>query len=172
MKSKIVFLSALFFCSITIAQTKLGTIDNEYIINLMPEAKIVIKLSQEYSQKLDSSFSIKVMEYQGKVEDYKKNEAEYGELMKKTLINEITALENDIKKYQENGNKLLELKQSELMRPLYKKLNDAINQVAKEKGYTQILTLQANQFAYFDEKFDITKLVMDKLGVKAPEIKE
>lgn len=172
MKSKIVFLSALLFSSIVFSQTKLGTIDNEYIINLMPEAKIVIKLSQEYSQKLDSSFSIKIMEYQAKVDDYKKNEAEYGELMKKTLINEITALENDIKKYQENGNKLLELKQSELMRPLYKKLNEAIDQVAKEKGYTQILTLQGNQFAYLDEKYDITKLVMDKLGVKAPEIKE
>ena len=62
MKSKIFFLSALFFCSITFAQTKLGTIDNDYIINLMPEAKIVIKLSQEYSQKLDSSFSIKIMD--------------------------------------------------------------------------------------------------------------
>lgn len=172
MKSKIFFLSALFFCSITFAQTKLGTIDNDYIINLMPEAKIVIKLSQEYSQKLDSSFSIKIMEYQVKVDDYKKNEAEYGELMKKTLVNEIKSLEDDIKKYQENGNKLLEIKQNELMRPLYKKLNEAVDQVAKEKGFTQILTVQGNQFAYMDEKFDITKLVMDKLGVKAPEIKD
>ena len=66
----------------------------------------------------------------------------------------------------------MELKQNELMRPLYKKLNEAVDQVAKEKGFTQILTVQGNQFAYMDEKFDITKLVMDKLGVKAPEIKD
>jgi len=121
MKSYIFFLSALLFSSIVLSQTKLGTIDNDYIINLMPEAKVVVKMSKEYGQKLDSSFSIKVTEYQAKVDDYKKNEAEYGELMKKTLVNEIMTLEQDIKKYQENGNKLMELKQNELMRPLYKK---------------------------------------------------
>lgn len=138
----------------------------------MPEAKVVVKLAQEYGQKLDSSFSIKVKEYQAKIDDYKKNEAEYGELMKKTLINEITAMEQDIQSYQKNGNTLMELKQNELMRPLYKKLNDVIEKVAKEKGFTQILTVQGNQFAYMDQKFDITQLVMEKLGVKVPEIKE
>ena len=172
MKSKIVFLSALLFSTIAFGQTKLGTIDNDYIINLMPETKIVVKMAQEYGQKLDSSFTIKMKEYQTKVDDYNKNEKEYGELMKKTLISEIQAMEQDIQKYQENGSKLMQLKQNELMRPLYKKLNDVIDLVAKENKYTQILTIQGNQFAYIDEKFDITKLVMDKLGVKEPEVKE
>ena len=93
--------------SIAFAQTKLGTIDNDYIINLMPEAKIVVKMSQEYGQKLDSSFSIKMKEYQDKVDDYKKNEKEYGELMKKTMITEIQTMEQEIQKYQENGSKLM-----------------------------------------------------------------
>lgn len=172
MKSKIVFFSALLFSCMAFAQTKLGTIDSDYIINLMPEAKVVMKLTSDYGQKLDSSFSIKVKEYQAKVEDFNKNEKEYGELMKKTLVNEITILEQDIQKYQQNGNKLMGLKQNELMRPLYKKLNAAIDEVAKQNGFTQILTVQGNQFAYMDEKFDITELVMSKLGVKAPEVKE
>ena len=116
--------------------------------------------------------SPEMQEYQAKVDDYKKNEKEYGELMKKTLITEIQTMEQDIQKYQENGSKLMQLKQNELMRPLYKKLNDAIDLVAKENGYTQILTVQGNQFAYMDEKFDITKLVMKKLGLNEPEVKE
>ncbi|MDP5094127.1 MAG: OmpH family outer membrane protein [Polaribacter sp.] len=172
MKSKLILLGALLMASVAFAQTKLGTIDNDYIINLMPEAKIVVKMAQEYGQKLDSSFSIKMQEYQAKVDDYKKNEKEYGELMKKTLITEIQTMEQDIQKYQENGSKLMQLKQNELMRPLYKKLNDVIDLVAKENKYTQILTIQGNQFAYIDQKFDITKLVMDKLGLKEPEVKE
>ena len=172
MKSKLVLLGALLMASAAIAQTKLGTIDNDYIINLMPEAKIVVKMSQEYGQKLDSSFSIKMKEYQDKIDDYKKNEKEYGELMKKTMITEIQTMEQEIQKYQENGSKLMQLKQNELMRPLYKKLNDAIELVAKENKFTQILTVQGNQFAYIDEKFDITKLVMNKLGLKEPEIKD
>ena len=49
----------------------------------------------------------------------------------------------------------------------YKKIiNEVIEGIAKEKGYTQILTLTGNNFAYIDVKHDITKLVLDKLGIK------
>lgn len=172
MKSKITILFIALISSISIAQTKTGTIDSDYIINIMPEAAIVIKLSQAYGAKLDSSFSIKMQDYQARVADFREKEKEMGELMKKTLVKEITALEQDIKKYQDNGSKLMQLKQNELMRPLYKKLNEAIEAISKENGYTLILTTTGNQFAYIDQKHDITKLVVAKLGLKIPEPKE
>jgi outer membrane protein len=171
MKLKITILFIAFISTFSIAQTKVGTIDSDYVMGLMPEAKIVLKRSQAYSAKLDSSFTIKVQKIQAKIEDFKKNEKEMGELMKKTMIKEISEEEQDIKKYQTNGNKLMQLKQNELMRPLYKMLSEAINSVAKENGYSQILTTTGNQFAYLDQKFDITKLVMAKLGIKEPEVK-
>ena len=171
MKSKLSILVSVLFTLVFSAQTKVGTINSDYIINLMPEAKIVVKRAQAYGAKLDSSFSIKLKDFQTKVDKFKKEEKEMGELMKKTTLNELTAMENDIKKYQNNGNKLMQLKQNELMRPLYKKLNDAIKAVAIAEGYTQVLTSTGNQFAYIDEKYDITKLVMAKLGVKEPEVK-
>lgn len=172
MKSKIILLFITFLSTLSIAQTKTGTINNDYIINLMPEAKIVIKMSQTYGSKLDSSLSIKTKAFQEKVNYFKNEEKELGELMKKTLMTEINTLQQEIKQYQNNGQKLMQLKQDELMRPLYKKLNDAIKLVVKENGYTHILTVSGNNFAYIDEKFDITDLVMAKLGVKAPEVKE
>ncbi|WP_298777902.1 OmpH family outer membrane protein [uncultured Polaribacter sp.] len=171
MKSKITILFITFISTISIAQTKVGTINNDYIINLMPEAKTVIERTQKYGAKLDSSFSIKMSEFQAKVDDFKKKEKEMGPLLKKTTIQELTAMEKDIQQYQENGNKLMQLKQNELMRPLYKMLNDAISSVVKENGYTQILTTTGNDFAYIDEKYDITKLVMTKLNIKEPAVK-
>ena len=91
-------------------------------------------MSQAYGAKLDSSFSIKMKDYQDRVADFRKKEKEMGELMKKTIVKELTALEQDIQKYQGNAQTLMQLKQNELMRPLYKKLNDAIDIVVKEKG--------------------------------------
>lgn len=169
MKSKLILFLFTIICGVSGAQTKVGTINSDYIINLMPESKVVIRQSQKYGKKLDSSFNIKMNEYKTKVDDYNKREKEMGELEKKTLGNEIAALQDDIRRYQDNGTKLMQLKQNELMRPLYKKLNEAIDAVAKANGFTQILTTTGNQFAYVDLKFDITKLVMDKLGVKEPE---
>ena len=172
MKLKITILFIAFISSAAIAQTKVGTIDSDYIMSLMPEAKVVTKRSQAYGAKLDSSFSLKTQNFQARVSDFKKKEKEMGELMKKTIIKEISALEQDIKNYQSNGNKLMQLKQNELMRPLYKLLNDAINTIAKENGYTQVLTITGNQFVYIDEKFDITNLVMAKLNIKEPLVKK
>ncbi|EAQ41331.1 OmpH family outer membrane protein [Polaribacter sp. MED152] len=172
MKFKITFLFISLISTISVAQSKTGTIDSDYIINLMPEAKVVIERSQSYGSRLDSLFSIKMKDYQTRVADFREKEKEMGELMKKTLIQELTALEQDIKKYQENGNKLMQLKQDELMRPLYKKLNTAIDEIAKAEGFTLILTIAGNQYAYIDDNYDITKKVMAKLGIKEPEVKE
>ena len=47
-------------------------------------------------------------------------------------------------------------------------MGDAITVIAQADGYTQILTTSGNEFAY-DEKFDLTQKVMDKLGVKLPK---
>ena len=47
-------------------------------------------------------------------------------------------------------------------------LGEAITELAKSEGFTQILTSSGNEFAYIDEAFDITEKVMDKLGIKMP----
>ncbi len=172
MKLKIIGICAVLLSTISVAQSKVGTVDSEYIMNLMPETTIVLERSQSYGAKLDSSFSIKVEEYKTKVETFKKNEDTLGPLTKQAEIKEITEMENDIKKYQENGNKLMQLKREELMRPLYKKLSDAIALVAKNAGYTQILTITGNEFAYIDNDFDITELVLKNLGIEIPKATE
>jgi|TARA_B110001454_G_scaffold218256_1_gene245757 outer membrane protein len=169
MKSKIILLLVAFLSTVSIAQSKVGTIDSEYIVSLMPEAKIVLKRSQAYGAKLDSSFSIKVEKFQVKLKYLQDNKETLSDLMKKTKNKELAEMEADIKKYQQNGSQLLKLKQNELMRPLYNKLSEAIRDVSKANNFTQVLTITGNQFAYVDDKFDITKLVIDKLGIKNPE---
>lgn len=168
MKSKIICICIAFLSTFAVAQTKVGTVNSDYIVNLMPESKIVIERTQNYGAKLDTSFTIKLKEFQGMVEAFKKGEKELGETERQTAINEITALETDIKKYQSNGQKLMQLKREELMRPLYKKLSDAIQTVAKAENYTQVLTTTGNEFAYINENFDITTLVLKQLGIEIP----
>lgn len=169
MKLKITVLLIAFVSTLAIAQTKVGTIDSDYIINFMPESGVVLEMTQDYGEKLDSAFNIKVDDFKIRLEDYKKKQKDMGVLEKKTIEKELTALEKDIQLYQKNGNTLLGLKRDELMRPLYKKLSDAIAEVSKANGYTQILTTTGNQFAYIDIKFDITDLVVEKLGIVIPE---
>ncbi len=172
MKTRLIVLFIAFVSSISIAQTKIGTIDNDFIINLMPESKVVIEKTQAYGAKLDSSFTVKMQNYQTRVADFRGKEAEMGELMKKTIVKELRALEQDLQRYQENGKQLIQLKQNELMRPLYVKLNAAISKVAKANKFTQILNTNGNNFAYIDENYDVTQLVLDELGIDVKAVKE
>ena len=168
MKLKIIFICIILISTFSIAQSKVGTVDSDYIIKLMPETTIVSKRSQAYGARLDSSFSIKLKEYQTKFDAFKKNEKNMETVVKNESYKELADMEADIKKYQLNGNKLMKIKSDELMRPLYKKLSDAIALVSKAENYTQVLTISGNEFAYIDRKLDITELVLKSLGIEMP----
>ena len=167
MKLKITFLLvSIFFCLTVTAQTKVGTVDSEYIITKMPQLLKVQERIKKYTAKLDSTFQLKVKVYDAKVKAYNDGAKTFSEADKQTKYTELGELDKDLKKYQQNGAKMIQLKRGEFMRPIYKKVGEVIQQVAKENSYTQILTSSGNEFAYIDEKFDITKIVMAKLGIK------
>jgi len=168
MKLRIFAVAFLLTSVLATGQSKVGSIDSELIIGLMPETKIVLNRLSDYAKKLDSSYQIKVKEYQEKVAAFQKL-GEVSDNFKKIKVDEITELEQGLQTSQDNGNKLIQLKRNELMRPLYKKLREVISEVSKAGGYTQILTTTGNEFAYIDEQYDITKQVMAKLGLKMPE---
>ena len=168
MKSTIATITLILTSLLATGQTKVGTVNSELIVGLLPEMKKVVADLDQYAKELDSSYQIKVKEYQEKIADFQKL-GDVSDNFKKIKLDEISELEQKLQQIQQNGNQLIQLKRNELLRPLYKKVGDAITVIAQADGYTQILTTSGNEFAYTDEKFDLTQRVMDKLGVKLPE---
>lgn len=166
MKLKITFILALFFIGFTNAQTKVGTVDSELIISKMPQMKGVLQRVENYGKQLDSSFQIKATEYKTKVDSFKAEQELMTDDDKKSRVQEIQVLEQEMAKFRQNGTAMMQIQREQSLRPLYKKVSEVIAEVAKENGYTQILTTTGNEFGYLDERFDITKLVLDKLGIK------
>ena len=56
-------------------------------------------------------------------------------------------------------------KEQELLQPLIERAKTAINEVAKEKGYTYILDTGTGVVVFFDDTDDITPFVKKKLGI-------
>jgi len=166
MKSKIILFAVILLTSISFSQTKLGTVNSDLIIGKMPQMKGVLHRVENYGKKLDSSFQIKTKDYQAKIEAYKAAVKTLSDTDKKTKIQEITLLEQEMAKFRKNGTTMMKIQRDDNMRPLYKKVSEVIAEVAKENGYTQVLTTNGNQFGYVDENYDITKLVLAKLGIK------
>ena len=166
MKFKITLIALILSVSFINAQTKVGTVNSDLIIGKMPQMKQVLKRVDNYAKKLDSTFKIKFKGYQEKIDAYKKTQSTSTLDQNKKKYNEILALEQEMQKFKENGAKMMQFRRDELIRPLYKKAGEVITAIAKEKGYSQILTTSGNQFAYIDLEHDITKLVLEKLGIK------
>jgi len=169
MKLKITLLVFALASTVNFAQSKIATIDSEYIVTLMPETKKATELLQKFAKKLDSSYQIKVKDYTDKIEAYKKLDPSIGENFKKVKVKEIQELETELQKKQNTNSSLLQLKRNELMRPVYKKLSTSIQEMAKIDGYTQVLTTSGNEFAYIDEKYDLTEKILKKLGIPIPK---
>ena len=167
MKTKITVIIATFFvCLSTTAQTKVGTVDREYVIGKMPQLKTVQERINKYGARLDSINKVKISMHDATVKAYNDAAKTLSEADKKAKFTEISKLKQEITLFQQNGTKMMQLRRNDFMRPLYKKANEIIEGIAKEKGYTQILNVTGNNFAYLDVNHDITKLVLSKLGIK------
>ena len=93
----VVFCFASFFAN---SQTKVGTINSEFIVGLMPEAKEVLKELNLYASKLDSSYQDKLADYNAKVAAFQKLDPNLSDTFKKIKVDEIpeNLIDEEVKK--------------------------------------------------------------------------
>ena len=153
----------------TQAQTKVGTIDAEYILANMPEMSSVEQGMQTYSATLQSQMEGNVKKYDSLIAAYKTNSATFTEEQLQSKQQEIMGIENDLKTFKQKATVMMQMKRSELTQPLYEKIDAAMKEVIAAQKYTQIINSSTNSLAYADPKFDITDAVLSKLGITVKE---
>jgi outer membrane protein len=164
----LIYITLLLLSLNALAQTKVGTVNNEYILSQMPEIKDVEEQLKDYGAELDSTIQEKYNAYREVLDAYNEEEEDMNDVMKKIKQKEIIDLEEDLKKLQQNSSQMLQIQQEEYLRPLYNKIGVAIESIVKEEGYTQIFD-ENNSIIYIDPKFDLTLKVLDKLGIEVKE---
>lgn len=151
------------------AQSKIGTIDAEYILNQMPEMTGVNEGIQTYNQELQKELETNVAKYETLVKDYQANNTTFSEEDKKAKESEIIGLENDIKGFRQKAGVMMQMKRNELTQPLYEKINAAMLEVVNDENFTQIFHAGGTSLAFSAEEFDITMKVLKKLGIAVKE---
>ena len=144
---------------------KLGHINSQELISLLPETKQADIDLQDYAQSLETQISSMEEEYKRSIEDYQNNESSYDEITKQDKIAAIQAIEQRISNFQQNAQISLQQKQQELLDPIIEKVRKAIDQVAKDGNYTYILDTSAGSLLYFKESEDILSKVKKELGI-------
>ncbi len=148
------------------AQQKLGHVDSAEILQLLPERKVAEKKFQDYGTNLKQELATMAQEYEKKLKDFQDNSNTMSALVKQTKAKELADLEQRIQEYQYNAEADLQTKQMELMEPLIKKVQDAVDAVGKEKGFTYIFDKSVGAVVFLGANaIDITPDVKKKLGL-------
>jgi outer membrane protein len=148
---------------------KIGYADWNYIFSQMPEYKQIDNELKTHGSQLENQLKAKYQDYEAKVEAFKKLAANTSDIIKQDKERELIALQENIQKFQQDAQASVQKKQVDLMQPVYAKVGKAIEDVAKEQGYSFILNPQLlsgdDVLLYSDEKYDISGSVLKKLGV-------
>ncbi len=146
---------------------KIGYINSEEILTVLPDYKRAQSRLEQYGQSLEKQLETLMNEYKKKLEDYQANAANLPETVRRDKELEILQLEDRIQKFQLQAQQDVLAKKQELLEPILKKINQAIQQVAQEKGYSYVLDISMGTVLYADPKYDVTALVKRKLGIAA-----
>ena len=169
---KHLLLSLLFvFSTVSAQESKVGTIDIDYILGLMPELLGVQEQVKAYQTELSNGYAEKLTQYEKALQNYRDNESLLTLMQKKTKEDSLVVMQNELGQYQQNGNQLLALRQEEYMQPLYTKVGQSLERVAEAGGYTQVL-LRDNNVVYIDNRFDLTLAVLKDLNIEVPQEQE
>ena len=166
---KVMFLGiALFVMSgMANAQVKLAHVNTAEILDVMPDKATAEKSLEKYYGELQAQLETMAKEYQTKMQDYEANQATMSNLVKQSKEKEIIDLQTRIQQFQANAENEFEAKRAELLKPILDKIQNAINAVGKEKGYTYVLDLATGAAVYVGtDAVDCTKDVKAKLGIK------
>jgi outer membrane protein len=161
-----VVMGLILACNSTKAQTtKIGIISMAELVPNMPEYKKADTSMLEYRNAIGQQFEDMSREYREQdsllsSKDTVKYTRAQLELKRRSVLEMATKLQG----FNTQAQQMLEQKQQELMSPIQKKALDAINAVAKENGYSWVIS--KDYLPVSPPADDILPLVKKKLGLK------
>ena len=149
------------------AQTKIGYIDAETILYLMPEVQKIDSLVQIYNRDtIGKEFNSLMETYQFKDSIYRDSSGKVSAAVKEQTGKELQQLTQTLQNWQQIAQDAVQSKQSQLLAPVMQKIQAAIQAVAKEKGYTYVLSRDAMIVA--PDADNLLQPVAKKLNVTVP----
>lgn len=165
MKKILLLVAAIALFSINAADAqKYGHVNSGEILENMPGVdSLQIKL-KAFQADLESMYESMMTEYQQKKDKFDREVGTMSSAVRQVREKELEDLGIRIQEFQANAQDDLEDKQYELAKPFQDAIQNAINKVAKDHGYSYIFDTKI--LLYYGNGEDITPMVKKELGIK------
>lgn len=145
---------------------KFGHINSAELLSLMPERKAAAAKMDSITKDVEKQLQEMMTEYRTKQEKYSNEAPKMSELVKKDKEEELQSLATRIQNFQQQAQQSLEQQEQGLVEPIVNKAKKAIEQVAKENGYTYVFDTSAGSLLFWEESDNILTMVKKKLNLQ------
>lgn len=168
MIKKVLLAIALICPMLLSAQTlKIGLVDFNSIIQVMPETTAAQNQLKEVSDKYDAEYKKLVEEMNRMVTEYQNMPETELPAIKERKTRELSDYQQKIQQFEQTAMSDLQKMQTELMGPVQQKVQQAVESVGREGAYSLIQIYEPQLTLYRAEPVvDITDAVKAKLGIK------
>ena len=159
-KSILAAVALLSFSAGVMAESKIGFVNSQKILNDAPQAARAKKKIEKDFEKRDQDLQRIAKQLQGLQENLDKNAVTMAESERRTKEREFADLNRDFQRKQREFREDLSQRQNEEMAAIFERVNKIIKQIAEAEKYDIIF----QEAVYANPRIDITDRVIKALG--------
>ena len=168
MKMKLTTTVICLLISITsFGQQLFGHVNSQDILSIMPEASTAQLALQAELEGLQEQGQIMMQEFEAQQKEFQINQETMNEAVRNDKLKSLENLQERIVLFEQSAEQSIQMKQAELFEPILTKIQNAIDEVAEEKGYSYVFDIVGLQggMVYKNDSYDLTGLVKAKLNL-------
>lgn len=160
----ILFIAVILATSFSSVAQKTGYVNVQELLVQLPEAGKARQDLEAYYTEMQNQFQSMTTEFTQKMQEYDSKVNTWSEIVAETKEKEIRDIQTRIEEFQYGMEQKLQSKQEEIFAPLLEKVQNAIQQVAKEEAYDYIY--DASALLYAKDEHNVINKIKVKLGIK------
>ena len=162
---KIFAIAAMALLTLSASAQKIARVNFVELVQLTPEADKAREQMAAAQKEAEETFNTMVEEYQSKAQQYQQKASTWTASIKESKERELGDMQNRIQEFQQSVSQELQEQQNTLMAPIQQKANEAIQKIAKERGFDIVLDGSSALF-FSDNVVDLTPDARKALGIK------
>ena len=148
------------------AQTKIGYINTDELMSIMPEAAKINTDLNEYQTTLQQQGVALAKEADTKRDQFFKDSATFSNSKKEIVRDELVKLYSRLQNYDQEAQEEAQKYAQTKIAPVRTKALEAIKTVARERGYTYVIDNATTLLLVMPQGDDLLPMVKAKLGIK------
>lgn len=169
---RILFLLLVFSLPLVLhGQLKIGVVSPQVVLSQLPETQRIEERMQSFVQLKEKEYGDAAVIFQSELSSYQEKMNSMAEADRQTEEARLQARNQELQQLQQNLQYEIQQRQSELLNPVLKSIQTAIDEIAKEMGLDYVFNQSTAQgesiLLFMDEsvktKYDLNEKVVAKL---------